>query len=460
MSLQQLDAAQRRVFRLLGVLPGADFGAAAVVALADLPSAQVDAVLEELVDAHLVQELAPGRYRMHDLIRQYATDLAAAEEPQADAALRRVLRHYSARATALDRTLPSPDRRGSAEGDPAAALAWFDLEYVNLLACFDAAVRLGEDEVVAELPQAMRIWFFRHRGTDDQARLLEGGAAAAARLGRGRLRAALLADLGYALATAGRLAEALTAYELAERSGPGEGELAAGLALRMGFARRDLGDLDAARVHFARARALFEEIGHRGGRSQALAFDGWVALHLGRRGEAVELARASVALADGPARITGLVALGVALAPDDPTESLRTLHEALRLSEQHDLPHNQALAHNYLGVALRITGSPEEALAHHRRALELLEPLAEVQLEIDFLHTSAETHRVAGHPAEAVALLDRIIELARKLGRPHDEELARAAREVVSGSASCRQPVARPAIPVAGIVGRGGSAPG
>ena len=152
---------------------------------------------------------------------------------------------------------------------------------------------------------------------------------------------------------------------------------------------------------------------------------------LGRPGEAVELARASVALAEGPARITGLVTLGVALAAQDPAESRQALQDALRLSEQHNLQHNQAWCHNYLGVALRIMGSPEEALDHHRRAFELLEPLAEVQLELDFLHTYAETCRVAGRPGEALVLLDRAIALARELDRPYDEQIARAAREAV-----------------------------
>ena len=440
MSLQQLDAAQRRMFRLLGVVPGADFDAAAAGALADLPPDRLDAVLEELLDAHLIQELSPGRYRMHDLIRQYACTLAADEEPQAEAALRRVLRHYLAQAVAHDRTLPSPDRGEPSPGDPAEAMAWFDLEYVNLVACLDVAVRLGMDEVVAELPQAMRVWFFRHRGTDDQARLLEAAAAAAARLGRDRQRASLLADLGYARAAARRLAEALPAYELAEQAGPADDDLAAGLGLRIGLVRRDLGDLEAAQVHFRRARELFERIGRRAGQSQALAFDGWVTLRLGRRSEAVELARASVALADGPAQITGLVTLGVALASHDPVESLQTLQDALRLSEQNNLQHNQALCHNYLGVALRVMGSSEKALEHHRRAFELLEPLAEVQLEIDFLPTYAETCRAAGRPDEALVLLDRAIELARQLDRPHDEKLARAAREIVRAGAPGASP--------------------
>ncbi|MFC5001037.1 ATP-binding protein [Dactylosporangium cerinum] len=428
MSLHQLDPAQRRLFRLLGVLPGADFDAAVAGALADVPADRLGAVLDELVDAHLLQELSPGRFRMHDLIRQYAADLAADEEPQADAALRRVLQHYLAQAVTRDRMLPSPQRPQPAAGNPAEALAWFDLEYVNLVAGFDAAVRLGVDEVVAELPQAMRVWFFRHRGTDDQTRLLQAAADAAGRLGRHQERAALLSDLGFALAAAGRLTEALAAYEVAEREGPDD-ELAAGLALRTGLARRDLGDLEAAQEQLRRARELFEKLGRPAGQSQALAFEGWVTLRLGRRAEAVDLARASVALAAGPGQVTGLVTLG--LAVEDPAESLRTLREALRLSEEHNLQHNQAWCHNALGVALRGMGSLDPALEHHRRAFALLEPLAEVQLEIDCLHEYAETCRVAGRPDEALALLDRIVALARELGRPHDEQLARAARQKI-----------------------------
>lgn len=429
MSLQQLDADQRRVFRLLGVLPGADFDAAVVGALADAPLVRVDVVLDELVDAHLVQELAPGRYGMHDLIRRYAADLAADEEPQAVAALRRVLRHYLEQALAHEAMLPAPPRREQAPGDPARAMAWFDLEYVNLVACFDAAVRIGADEVVAALPQAMRVWFFRHRGTDDQVRMLDAAAGAAGRLGLDAQRVALLADLGYAHAAAGRLAAALAAYEEAEEVGAAAADVGAALALRIGFVRRDLGELDAARAGFARARTLFAEIGNRAGQSQALAFDGWVAWALGRPDEAADLARASLALADGPARITGLVTLGVALAPERPEESLRALHDALRLAEDNDLAHNQAWCHNHLGVALRTMGRLHEALEHHRRAFALLEPLAEIQLEIDCLHAFTETCCVAGRTDEAIALLDRTIAIARALDRPYDEQRARAARD-------------------------------
>jgi tetratricopeptide (TPR) repeat protein/transcriptional regulator with XRE-family HTH domain len=420
MSLRQLDDRQRRVFRLLGVLPGGDFGTDAAVALTGLPRGRCTEVLDELVDAHLLQETSPGRFRMHDLIRQYAADLAAEDEAEAGTAVRRVLRHYLAVAA-------------------GAAPDWFDVEYPNLVAAFDTAVRLGDDEVVADLAPAMRVWFFRHRGTADHVRLLEKAADAAGRLGRDRQRASLLADLGFAHAAAGRLTEALDAYEAAAAladlappltpaasantaasaspavfvksavaAGPdgagrpkedaaAEGALAAALALRTGFVLRDLSRYPEARERFQQARALFAATGNRGGESQALAFDGWVALRLGHRDDAAGLARAALDLAEGPARITGLITLGRA------TGSLPTLEEALRLAAEHRLPHQQAWCHNQIGLALRESGDFPAALDHHRRALVLLETLAEVQLEIECRRDHDETVRLATEAARAPA---------------------------------------------------------
>ncbi|WEP00482.1 helix-turn-helix domain-containing protein [Streptomyces sp. FXJ1.172] len=81
MSLRQLDAAQRRMFGLLGLVPGDDIDAYGAAALAGIPLANARALLEDLVDVHLLQEPAAGRYRMHDLLRQAARAEAAAADP-------------------------------------------------------------------------------------------------------------------------------------------------------------------------------------------------------------------------------------------------------------------------------------------------------------------------------------------------------------------------------------------
>ncbi|NEB76297.1 transcriptional regulator, partial [Streptomyces sp. SID14478] len=72
MSVRQLDRARARLFRMLGLLPGGTFDEYLAASLADVPLNSARTMLEDLVDAHLVQQPAAGRYRLHDLVRQHA----------------------------------------------------------------------------------------------------------------------------------------------------------------------------------------------------------------------------------------------------------------------------------------------------------------------------------------------------------------------------------------------------
>ena len=264
-------------------------------------------------------------------------------------------------------------------------MAWFDLEYANLVACFDAAVRLGADEVVAELPQAMRVWFFRHRGTDDQARLLEAAAAAAGRLGRDQQRASLLADLGYARAAAGRLTD-------------GPRRLRAGRTVRFGRRRPRrpawrCGPVSCAGISATSKRrrrssggrtTLFEKTGNRGGQAQALAFDGWVTLHLGQR-PGSRRTRPGVRRAGRRAGTDHRAGHARPRAGVGPTRRSRCARCRRRCGWR-----RRTTCRTTRRGATTISASRcgswvrfEEALEHHRRAFELLEPLAEAQLEID-----------------------------------------------------------------------------
>ncbi|MFD8383001.1 BTAD domain-containing putative transcriptional regulator [Streptomyces sp. NPDC059679] len=85
-SYRALSAGAARLFRLLAGHPGPDLSASAVAELAALDGlAGLDAqesarLLAELTRAHLVAELSPGRYSVHDLLRSYAVGLG--EEPE------------------------------------------------------------------------------------------------------------------------------------------------------------------------------------------------------------------------------------------------------------------------------------------------------------------------------------------------------------------------------------------
>jgi hypothetical protein len=72
LSYQQLTTAQRRMFRLLSLHPGADTDPYAAAALADTAVRDATRLLDDLTDAHLQQEPTPGRFRFHDLLRAHA----------------------------------------------------------------------------------------------------------------------------------------------------------------------------------------------------------------------------------------------------------------------------------------------------------------------------------------------------------------------------------------------------
>jgi hypothetical protein len=96
------------VFVLLGVHPGPEIDAYALAALADCPLTEARRHLGALYHDHLVQETAPGRYQLHDLVRDYAASRAGVMDRNDTAqAMRRVLQYYLYTATAADFHMPA-----------------------------------------------------------------------------------------------------------------------------------------------------------------------------------------------------------------------------------------------------------------------------------------------------------------------------------------------------------------
>jgi DNA-binding SARP family transcriptional activator len=113
LSYRHLDTGGRRVFRRLGLHPGPDFDVHAAAALCDRPVAEVEAALEGLLDANLVLQRDHGRYRCHDLVRQFAIEAGAAEDPEAEraAAIDRVRDYYLATAAVAMRLVEPTEQR-------------------------------------------------------------------------------------------------------------------------------------------------------------------------------------------------------------------------------------------------------------------------------------------------------------------------------------------------------------
>ncbi|MFF0096644.1 tetratricopeptide repeat protein [Streptomyces canus] len=443
MSVRQLDRAKARLFRLLGLLPGSSFDEHVAAALADVPLRSAREMLEDLLDAHLVQQPAAGRYRLHDLVHQHARHATMEQDSAAerDRALTRVLDYYVHAAAAADAAMPflSLSReatvdRTSAElprfNDKIAALIWFGTEYLNLLAAFEAAEEAGADRHLCELPRFMRAYFARRCGTTMLNGLFERSLAAAQRLGDPRQLAEAHSDLGFARYNAGRLPEASAAYEAAAApvSRAGDPRAEAELTMRRGYLAWDEGYVEEPLGLFRLAGKLYADADCPMGTAHATAYEAWALLQLGHREEAAQLARTvlEAAPADGawPPTLTALITLGVAIAHEDPEEAVGHLHQALALAREDGHQHNEAWCLNCLGVALRRMGRYGEALTRHEQAFALLEELFEDHWKIHFLSAYGETCRLAGLPDQALCLHHQALELAPKLGHRYAEALA------------------------------------
>jgi DNA-binding SARP family transcriptional activator len=95
--LAELSPAQARAFRLLAVADGPDISLAAASAVLDLPVGETAALLESLVDLHLIELAGVDRYFFHAPVRSFARGRAHTDEgPDVmQASLTRLVRFYS-----------------------------------------------------------------------------------------------------------------------------------------------------------------------------------------------------------------------------------------------------------------------------------------------------------------------------------------------------------------------------
>ncbi len=152
-SYLRLSPSAARLFRLLGADPGPELSAAAAASLAGVPVMVARRLVGELIRAHMLTEVSPDRYALHDVLRAYAGDLLDTDAPQdRRPAIRRLLDHYVHTAARADRLLePSRTRVGLVDASvgtvvcdiasAAHARAWLHGERGSLL----AAARFARD---------------------------------------------------------------------------------------------------------------------------------------------------------------------------------------------------------------------------------------------------------------------------------------------------------------------------
>ncbi|WP_188317078.1 AfsR/SARP family transcriptional regulator [Solihabitans fulvus] len=301
LSYTALRPEAQRLFRLLGLVPGADFTPQAAAALADGTQGQARTLLDQLAGAHLIDAHGPGRYAFHDLLRRYARDRADdtdSADDRAEAVGRLAdfyLRHTDAAARLLypeKVRLPIPGAAGTAFRDHREAVAWLDAERGNLIAAVTDAAGDGRRESAWLLGNALRGYLELRRYNVDGLAVARVALAAADTEGDLRARTALRLDLGRAHAFAGFLDEAAEHYTaalaLSRRAEWPDGE--ADALARVAHTRWEDGQRDVGIACYEQALEINRRIDRTAGQANNLNNLGVLRWQLGQFAAAVECA--------------------------------------------------------------------------------------------------------------------------------------------------------------------------
>ncbi|MEU2307289.1 helix-turn-helix domain-containing protein [Streptomyces misionensis] len=310
LSYSRLAPAAARMFRLLSLVPGPDFGAAPAAVLTGTSLPYAEDLLDDLLDAGLLMTSPADRYRFHDLLRLYARSRLRAEEgeegaAEAGARLRSWLLDTAVLAGRWyepDHGAPPPDPgRLAALDDREQALRWLKAESDNWLAAFREAAARGEHARVTDVARAMNWFSDLWVSWGHWAEVFQSAARSAAALGDAGLEATHRNHLAWAHWVGGRHDEAAASAAHALRLATAGDDIAQqGWAhFYLGWLRNVAGDDAPATADLLRAKELFVRAGDIRGHLHAAIAGINLLERAGRAREAVETHREVLdALAD------------------------------------------------------------------------------------------------------------------------------------------------------------------
>jgi tetratricopeptide (TPR) repeat protein len=410
LSYDGISADAQVLLRRLSVLAVPDFADWLAPHLVGRAWAEAENLVEELVDARLIEVMGPDRagqlrYRLHDLVRLFGSERAedTESESQRRAAVARTALAALGRADAAHRTVCGGDYtvvrsgvasfdgdRGFTKYEDADPLRWYEAERTTLTTLVRQAAGFGLDDIAWDLAAVCRCLFSTRGHYDDW-----------------------LATHQHALGAV-------------RRSGNSKGEAA--LLLGLGDLYLDKRDYARAAVLLERAHTTFVEVGEDYGAALALRRAACADRILGRYEQALERWRACLpvlsAHGDLEARTQVLRWLGLTLLElhdlEDAEPYLRQAEEGTRSFA------GRAAGQVRLALAdlLRARSRLDEAEAEYVRGRELAEALGDV-FGIGYAHFGLGVIALErGQNTEARQLLGTCLESARAVGDPLLEALS------------------------------------
>src|SRR5579859_165432 len=424
----------RRMFRLLGLHPGPDLTEPAVASLAGIPGGEAMDVLDELVQANLLEKRSGRRYAFHDLLRLYAAERARCEEDGQDrcGSIERLHSWYLHTADAADRLIMPRGLHvplgqeiaplsalsfdsGSQAESRSKAIEWFESERANLLAVIQQAAGLGRHSTAWKLPAAMWGFLYLRKPSADWIRSHELGLAAARRDSDLYGEAWMLNGLGVAHWSIRQHRHAMDCYRQAlicwQKIGHQWG--AAMTLNNLATARSEAGQPAGALTEFRRALDIRCRIGDEQGQVQTI-----------------------INIAETHSR------LGQFAVAD------QQLREALTMCRGIAYRYGEATALHNLGVTANGLSQPVEALTHLRTAVRLRCGIGDRQGEAESLRLIGGIQLALGNGTEARRSWEQALENFAELNDPRAETVRRCLGTCPGSQLSSQPPAGKPeAIP-------------
>ncbi|MEV4557678.1 tetratricopeptide repeat protein [Kitasatospora sp. NPDC049285] len=430
-SCAALPAAERRLFRALGLAPGPDVDAEAAACLLGTGRWVAEDLLDALLDHHLLTQHTPGRYRFHDLVRLHARtpgDDPAAERERA-AALERMLDYYQFTAHLANARIARWVRPGASPGCPPSArqrdfpdresaVRWLRAEQDTLLA---VARRHPARAIV--LSRCLAALLDQDGRWAPAVELHRAAVAAARELGDTAAEADALGELGRQLLVAGDQSGAhelhRQALEIHRRLGDGFGEAVA--LWQLGRVAHMAQNHDRSAAYHEQALARARETDNPFVAAGALWGLGRVRQMAQDYAGAAELCRQALAgyraLDEPLGEANVLWDLGrIQQAADDLPAAATLLEQALAVYRRLGHRLGEANARSELGRLHHLAGDDHAAADQLQRALDVYRQLGERNGPTIARHHLARVRLRTGDLTAAAELLEQALAVYRSAG--------------------------------------------
>jgi transcriptional regulator with XRE-family HTH domain/tetratricopeptide (TPR) repeat protein len=435
MSYAELGEDQQRLFRELGLHPGTEIDTYVAAALdgSDLNMARAN--LENLHSFYLLIEFERGRYRMHDLIREFSRAQNATDPlPDQTARLNRLINYYlhTARAADIHLARRAPySLSGLAVESPeytpdlatqSAAVGWMNAERLNLAAVVEYAAAEGMPRYAIAIPAAMH-GFLRTQGHWDHGLELHAKAHKMARQEKDiRGECGALTDLGDMQYMTGNYSAAAASLNQSLRLSRRAGILLSEAeALRfLSFVQYETGDRSAAIASLSLALDCFRALGNQVEEAGVLGYIAVVQHANGQYEAAAANQEQALALhrelGNRFGEANALHWIGCAQqGSGDLTAAATSQQHALDLYRELGYRMGEANVLNRMGSLAGAGGDFDAGKSLLEQALTLFKQLGIVQGEAEVLNTMGELALADAREADARACHERAQVIAERI---------------------------------------------